>query len=162
MSHLEELVIESAEPSSLGAKVFQPFIMQADHKIDIGETPASKEWCAPLCPSLKRFGLKYHRWVRRSEHFSLIPRGPRVHYHVKGMFNLRASKLQHMDDKQSSAPVGIDEESRISWAGSQPSQPTLMGGALTVPPGSLGALVTDINSSCLHPVAVAKPNRAGP
>ena len=33
------------------------------------------------------------------------------------MFNLRASKLQHMDDKQSSAPVGIDEESRISWAG---------------------------------------------
>ena len=46
MSHLEELVIESAEPSSLGAKVFQPFTMQADHKFDIGETPASKEWCA--------------------------------------------------------------------------------------------------------------------
>ena len=73
MSDLEELVIESARPSSLGAKVIQALIFQPDHASDMSATSTFKESCAPLCPSLKRFGLKYRRWLRKSEHFKLIP-----------------------------------------------------------------------------------------
>ena len=116
MSHLEELVIESAEPSSLGAKVFQPFIVQADHKIDIGETSASKEWRAPLFPSLKRFGLKYHRWVRRSEHFSLIPDLVSIIMSRECSIYALQSFGIWMTSNQVH-PLELIEESRISWAG---------------------------------------------
>ena len=72
MPYLEELVIESAEPSSLGAKLFQSFIVRLHHARDMGATSTPGMRATPLCPSLKRFGLKYRRWLRQSEHFSLI------------------------------------------------------------------------------------------
>ena len=61
MSDLEELVIHNARPSSLGVKVFRSLIIHASNQD------------APLCPSLRRFGLKYQRWLRRTERFNLIP-----------------------------------------------------------------------------------------
>ena len=63
MSNLEELIIGSAGPSSLGAKVFRSFIVW----------PSFKGQEVPFCPSLKRLRLKYSRWLRRTERFSLIP-----------------------------------------------------------------------------------------
>jgi len=59
--------------SSLRAKVLQSLIAQPVHASNIGEKSTPAEWGAPLCPSLRRFGLKYHRWLRPSEHFDLIP-----------------------------------------------------------------------------------------
>ena len=115
MSHLEELVIESAEPSSLGAKVFQSFIVQADHKLDIGAISASKEWCTPLFPSLKRFGLKYHRWVRRSEHFSLVPDFVSIIMSRECSIYALQSFSIWMTSNQVH-PLELIEESRISWA----------------------------------------------
>ena len=73
MSDLEELVIDSAGPSSLGAKVIQALIIQPVHASNLDATTTPEEWRGPLCPSLKRFGLKYRRWLRRSEQFDLIP-----------------------------------------------------------------------------------------
>ena len=73
MSNLEELVIHSAQPSSLGARVFQSLVMPSVQISNMHTTSSPGELRAPLCPSLRRFGLKYDRWLRPTEQFDLIP-----------------------------------------------------------------------------------------
>ena len=73
MSDLEELVIESAQPSSLGVKVLQSFVVHPVHMNSMDSTVTPGGWSTPVCPSLKRFGLRYGRWLRPSEHFDMIP-----------------------------------------------------------------------------------------
>ena len=73
MSHLEELVIHTAHPSSLGATIFQSLVVHPVHSSNMGTTSSHGELGAPLCPSLRRFGLKYDRWLRPTEQFELIP-----------------------------------------------------------------------------------------
>ena len=73
MSELEELVIHNAQPSSVGARVFQSLVAQPAHASSLGAKSTPGEPGAPLCPLLRRFGLKYDRWLRGSEQFDLIP-----------------------------------------------------------------------------------------
>jgi len=73
MPHLEELVIENTYPSSLRAKGLQSLVAQPVHASNTGVRSIPARWRAPSCPSLRRFGLKYHRWLRPSERFDLIP-----------------------------------------------------------------------------------------
>ena len=73
MSNLEELVILCARLSSLGASVFQSLVLHPVHASNMGTTSSPGELSAPLCPSLRRFGLKYDRWLRPTEQFDLIP-----------------------------------------------------------------------------------------
>ena len=73
MSDLEELVIHSAQPSSLGAKVFQSLVVHPVHTSNMGTASSPGELSAPLCPSLRRFELKYDRWLRPTEQSDLIP-----------------------------------------------------------------------------------------
>jgi len=73
MSNLEELVIDSAQPSSFGAKVLRSLVVHPVHANNLGTTAAPGRLNRPVCPSLKRFGLRYRRWLRLSEHFDLIP-----------------------------------------------------------------------------------------
>ena len=73
MSDLEELVIHNARPSSLGVKVLQSLVIQSVHASNLGDTSTPGVLGAPLCPSLRRFGLKYDRWLRPTEQFDLIP-----------------------------------------------------------------------------------------
>ena len=73
MSGLEELVIHIARPSSLGAKVFQSLVVQPAYASNLGATVTPRELDTPLCPSLRRLGLKYDRWLRPTERFNLIP-----------------------------------------------------------------------------------------
>ena len=73
ISYLEELVIQNAEPSSLGAKVFQSLVIRPAQAGVPGATSTPGALSAPPCPALKRFGLKYDRWLRPSEQFGLIP-----------------------------------------------------------------------------------------
>jgi hypothetical protein len=97
MSNLEELVIDNAKPSSIGAKVLQSLIVQPIHTNNLStsggwnaplasfleqfgvryrhwsQISTLERWDTPLCPSLKQFGLRYRRWLRQSEHFDLIP-----------------------------------------------------------------------------------------
>ena len=64
MSDLEELVIQNAQPSSLGARVFQSvLVMWPVQASNLGVMPVPGGVFAPLCPSLRRFGLKYDRWL---------------------------------------------------------------------------------------------------
>jgi len=73
MSNLEELVIDNAEPSSFGAKALQSLVVNPVHANNLGTTAALGRLNPPVCPSLKRFGLRYRRWCRSSEQFDLIP-----------------------------------------------------------------------------------------
>ena len=73
MSHLEELVIDSAQPSSLGAKALQSLIVYPVHASNLGTIDPPAGGYTPVCPSLRRFGVRYSRWLRRCEHFDLIP-----------------------------------------------------------------------------------------
>ena len=73
MSDLEELVIHCAQPSSLGAIVFESLAVHPVHTSDMGMISSPRELGVPLCPSLRRFGLKYDRWLRPTEQFDLIP-----------------------------------------------------------------------------------------
>ena len=73
MSNLEELVIENAQPSSLGVKALQALVVHAVHSGNPGTAATHEGQYTPLCSSLKRFGLRYRRWLRPSEHFDLIP-----------------------------------------------------------------------------------------
>jgi hypothetical protein len=63
MSNLKELVIYNAQPSSLGAKVLQTLVVHPVHADNSGTTVTSGGWNTPVCPSLKRFGLRYRRWL---------------------------------------------------------------------------------------------------
>ena len=69
---LEELVIHSPRPSSLGAKVFQSLIVLPVDPNNLGTTSIPGQSSTPL---LQRFVLvlKYHCWLRHSEQFDLIP-----------------------------------------------------------------------------------------
>ena len=73
MSHLEELVIHCAQPTSLGAKVFRSLATHPVYTSNMGIAPSPGELGAPLCPSLRRFMLMYDRWLRPTEQFDLIP-----------------------------------------------------------------------------------------
>ena len=73
MSNLEELVIDNAQPSSLGAEALQSLVVPPVHAKNLGPTTTPGRLNTPACPSLKRFGLRYRRWLRASEHFDLIP-----------------------------------------------------------------------------------------
>jgi len=73
MSNLEELVIDDAQPSSLGVKVLQLLAVHPVHANNLGPTITPGQLSTPACPSLKRFGLRYRRWLRTSERFDLIP-----------------------------------------------------------------------------------------
>ena len=73
MSDLEELVIQSPRPSSLGATVFQSLVIHPVHTSNTGAISTAGELGAPICPSLRRFGLEYDRWLRPTEQFDLIP-----------------------------------------------------------------------------------------
>ena len=73
MSNLEELLIYNARPSSLGSKVFQSLVVQPGYASNPSGQSTPGESCGPFCPSLRRFGLKYDRWLRPGERFNLIP-----------------------------------------------------------------------------------------
>ena len=73
MSDLEELVIHCAQPSSLGATVFQSLGVYPVQTSNMGTTSSPGELSVPLCPSLRRFDLEYDRWLRQTEQFDLIP-----------------------------------------------------------------------------------------
>ena len=73
MSNLEELVIHNAQPSSLGVKALQSLVVHPIDATDQGTTSILGGRSTPICPLLKRFGLRYRRWLRPNEPFDLIP-----------------------------------------------------------------------------------------
>ena len=121
MSGLEELVIHNARPSSLGAKAFQPLVAQRGYVKRVSAsnphtTLTSGEFGAPLCPSLRRFGLKYDRWLRPSEQFDLIPVFASIiqsRQHSK--YSLESFRLWLTSDEKD--PLELVERSEMSVEG---------------------------------------------
>ena len=73
MSNLEGLVIDNAQPSSLGVMALLSLVILLVDANNMGTTGTPGSRNTPACPLLKRFGLRYRRWLRSSEHFDLIP-----------------------------------------------------------------------------------------
>jgi hypothetical protein len=73
MSNLEELILTNLRPSSLHPALFAAFIAQPPHQKDWDVIPVIGEWHVTLCPSLKILGLRYDRWLRPTEQFTLTP-----------------------------------------------------------------------------------------
>ena len=116
MSELEELVIVSERPSSLGAKVFQAFVVPPDHASNMGATSTPKARHGPLCPLLKRFGLKYRCWLQPSERFNLIPDFMSViRSREHSEYSLRSFIIWLTSNQQS--PLELIEGSRMSLEG---------------------------------------------
>ena len=116
MSNLEELVIGSAQPSSLGVKVLQSFIIYPVHASNIGTTATRVGGYTLVCPSLKRFGLRYGRWLRPSEHFDLIPELVSIILSRKqSNVSLKSFRIWKGSDQQH--PLELIEGSRISLKG---------------------------------------------
>jgi hypothetical protein len=136
MSNLEELVIDNAKPSSLGAKVLQSLVVQPVHTNlstsggwntplaslleQFGDryrywlqTSTLERWDTPLCPLLKRFGLRYRRWLRRSEHFALIPEIESIiRSREQSGFSLESFRIWKTGDQKD--PLELIEGSGIS------------------------------------------------
>jgi len=114
--HLEELVIGNARPSSLRAKGLQFFIAQLAHASNTRVTSIPEERGAPLCPSLRRFGLKYHRWLRPNEQFDLIPDFLSIIFsRERSNCPLRNFSIWMRNNQED--PLELVEESGISFKG---------------------------------------------
>ena len=118
MSDLEELVIESAGPSSLGANVFQSLIVLPVHASDMGTISTPIEGHRPLCGSLKRFGLKYRRWLRQGEQFNLIPDIVSV-IQSRGSSSYPLQSFSIWMTSNQEDPLELVEESQMSREGLQ-------------------------------------------
>ena len=113
MSNLEDLVIESAQPSSLGGKVLQSLIVHANN---MGTTFTPGGLNTPVCPSLKRFGLRYRRWLRSSEHFDLIPDIMSIACSRQlSMFHLQSFRVRRSSDQED--PLELIQGSWINLDG---------------------------------------------
>ena len=116
MSDLEELVIHSAQPSSLGARVFQSMVLHPIHTSNMGMPSSPGELRAPLCPSLRRFGLKYDRWLRPTEQFDLIPAFVSfIQSRQHSNYALESFSLWTTSDQKDS--LGLIERSQMSVEG---------------------------------------------
>ena len=109
-------MIHSAAPSSLGAKFFQSLIIQPVHASNLGANPTPGESEAPLCPLLRRFGLKYDRWLRSSEQFDLIPVFASIILsRARSNYSLQRFSIWMMTNQKD--PLELIEGSRMSHNG---------------------------------------------
>jgi len=111
MSNLVELEIESAQPTSLGVKALRSLVADANDR-DTADAPGRRN--TPLCPSLKRFGLRYRRWLRPSEQIDLIPEFLSIIWsRQRPQFSLQSFRLWRCSDQK--GPLELIEELRISF-----------------------------------------------
>ena len=116
MSDLEELVIESARPSSLGVKFMQSLIAKPVHPSKPGIKVTLMKCDARLCPSLKRFALKYRRWLRPSEDFTLLPEFMSIIWSRKrSNCSLQSFRIWKTSDQQE--PLELIEDSNVNFEG---------------------------------------------
>ena len=113
MSSLEELVIDNAQPSSLGVKVLHSLVV---HPNNPGTTTTHGGWDKPACPLLKRFGLQYRRWLRSSEHFDLIPEFMSIIWsRQQSKCSLQSFRIWRSSDQMD--PLELIDGSQISLKG---------------------------------------------
>jgi len=116
MSNLKELVIYNAQPSSLEAASLQSLVLLAVHKYHWRTPTPRGKFNTPTCPSLKRFGLRYRRWLRPGERFDLIPVFMSIiRSRRKSTFSMESFRIWTTSDEDD--PVELIEGSSISLKG---------------------------------------------
>jgi hypothetical protein len=116
MSNLVELVIDNAQPSSLGAKVLQSLVVHPIRPTNLDTTVTPGERNTPVFPSLKRFELRYRRWLRPSEHFDLIPDLVSIIWsRQQSKFSLQSFRIITRSDQQD--PLELLDGSQVSCKG---------------------------------------------
>src|SRR5258706_5056238 len=118
MSNLEELVIDNVRPSSLGVKVLQSLVVHPVNPDHLGTTTTPSGKYTPVCPSLKRFGLKYRRWLRPSERFDLIPEFLSI-IGSRQQSNISLQSFQIWTRNDQERPLELIKGSWISFEGFQ-------------------------------------------
>jgi hypothetical protein len=111
-------VINNAQPSSLGAKALQSLFVHPVHANNLGTTATlgGQNTNTPVCPSLKRFGLRYQRWLRPSEHFDLIPAFMSIIWsRQQSKFSMQSFRIWTRGDEED--PLELIEGSWISLEG---------------------------------------------
>ena len=116
MSNLEELVIDNSQPSSLGVKALQALVVHPVHASNLGTTNTPGGGHTPVCPSLKRFGLRYRRWLRPTEHFDLIPELVSIIW-SRGQSNFALQSFRIWKESDQEDPLELIEGSGISLEG---------------------------------------------
>ena len=116
MSNLEELVIDNSQPPSLGVKALQALVIHPVHASNLGTTPTPGRGHTPVCPSLKRFGLRYHRWLRPTEHFDLIPELISIIW-SRGQSKFPLQSFHIWKESEQEDPLELIEGSGISLEG---------------------------------------------
>jgi hypothetical protein len=100
----------------LDAKVLQSLVVHPVHANNLGTTVTSGGWNTPVCASLKRFGLRYRRWLRPSEQFDLIPDFVSIIWsRQQSKFSLQSFRIWTRSDQKD--PLELLEGSRISRKG---------------------------------------------
>ena len=118
MPYLEELVIESARPSSLGVKVFRSLIVQPVYASNLDTPSTPRKLHTPSCPQLKRLGLKYRRWLRQSEDFNLISAIESViSSRERSKYSLHSFSIWMTSNQDE--PLGLIKESQMNRMGLQ-------------------------------------------
>jgi hypothetical protein len=98
-------------PSTVRSPVDRPV-----HANNLDTTATPGECNTPLCPSLKRFGLRYRRWLRPSEHFDLIPAFKSIiQSREQSKFPLQSFLMWPRGDQMD--PLELVKESGISLEG---------------------------------------------
>ena len=114
MSNLEELVIENAGPSSLGVQVLQSLIIHQVHANSLGTATTHEGENTPICPSLKKFGLRYRRWLQPSDHIDLFPEFISIIWsRQQSRFSLQSFRVWKGSDHKN--PLELVEGSWISF-----------------------------------------------
>ena len=108
-------MIHSAQPSSLRTTVFQSLVLHPVHTSNMGATSTAGELGAPLCPSLRRVGLKYDRWLRPTEQFDLIVLASFIQSREHSKYALASFDLWTTSDQKD--PLELIERSQMSIEG---------------------------------------------
>ena len=115
MADLEELVIESAHPSSLGVTVMQSLIAKPVPPSNPG-IKITLMCNARLCPSLKQLALKYRRWLRPSEDFTILPECMSIIWSRQwSNCSLQSFRIWKTNDQQE--PLELIEDSNVNFKG---------------------------------------------
>jgi len=116
MSKVEELVIYNAWPNSLGEMSLQPLVILPVQSNNTGTTATSNECNTPMCPSLRRFGLRYHHWLMPRERFGLIPVFISIiRSRQQSMFPMESFRIWTRSDEND--PLELIEGSSVSSKG---------------------------------------------
>ena len=117
MSNLEELVIDSSQPPSLGGRALQALIVHPVHASNLDTTTTPGGRYTPVCPSLKRFGLRYRRWLRPTERFDLIPDLVSIIWSREQYSNVALQSFRIWKGGEQRYPLELIEGSGVSLEG---------------------------------------------